>query len=1518
MGNVPFVNHHVHSYFSVLDGMPSPEEIAQAVKDMGQTHFSLTDHGTMSGIPSAYRAAKNLGLGFTPGVEFYYTQNHKVKQKDRHGKSDYHLILLATSNDGYHNLLKMNTPAWTEGFYRHPRVDYGILEQYSTDVVATTSCLGGIVNQALMRNDFDSALEELGKMIDVFGKENVYIEMQNSGEQEKKLILPGQLELHKKTGVPLLATADSHYAHKCDHDYHDTLICTSIGDQKLSAKRNSLTFKGEYHLHSGEEMIKLFPEDQFPGAVSNTVELAERTSFSMKIDDDLEYIMPKVKTDVGKTESETLREHVYLGASDPKRYGDENGNIPDSVKERIDYELGVVENMGFSGYFLIVENIVKIFAEHGIYVGPGRGCLDGNTPVFTKDGMKPISQIKKGDKVVTKDGEWGTVALTHKYDTDPDETFIRVLTTDGKELKLTAKHLVLTLEEDKSGNEEENFKKSSALKSGDILVSTLTGGQKGYSMVSSIEEIQIPPHVYDLSIMDGHPSFLTSTATVHNSAPGSVSVYSLGITNVDPLANDLYFERFLNPDRITMPDIDIDVPRTRRREALMLMEKEYGKGHVACISNYGKYRMKESIKRVAKVYGNSATNAQQLANEVKEYCETQTPVETLSTLAQKGVPTSIRKAVRGIEHIDEIIEHASKIEGRMFSNSIHACGIVITTGLVDDHFPIRVSEKAILPVCQFDGDDASALGGVKMDILGLINLNECETAEENIRLDLGEDIDTSNLPLDDEKVYEMLSHGDGGGVFQLGCLAGDTIIDGNPQLTIEKMYLARNSSFAQKSIRSMYVGEGVIGYNDIEEIMYSGKKMLYTLNANIESHDKNISIKATKDHRFMTSRGWVKLEELSTGEKIVAVSQDDISIDFNPSPIRGKEDIFRMFEELYPDYTQIKNVNIHPVRIGEAIIYPTHWNYEDKSFISCLIPEKNSDYASLCKRECQNIPESDGRKIIVKTYSDVVEEYMSNPPQGGKMLLPLGTDMATITSIQEYGVEDTYDISMNLAAQSYIANDFIVHNSSGMKSLLKNMKPDEIADISSALALFRPGPMGVDTHNIFCVRKNNSDADKSVPHEDMHEILKKTQSLTVYQEDIMAIARHYAGYSGAEADELRKAVAKKIPAKMEIQKNKFIPAVNERYGDNLGQTLWDIIEPFGAYAFCKAHSMAYAFLAFRTAWIKAHYRPQFAGAVIDQEAIDKGAKEVVNVISWAREGGVKIYNPDINKSDKRTMTSKDSIILPLRIIDSIGDNLSSTIIDERNKNGYFKSVVDFVSRCSINKNTLIKMAKAGSFDSLKAKRAVIIDRAEDIVSLSKTEKSNKKISEGLFGDIIEVPDTSSHIDLETELKDIFIDDYMLSVDDELYGKWERESMGIILGSHPFTTVKSLHSSKRMLSDFPPIDRYNRESPKCKFSGIITNVENKEYSRGVLTTFDVETDLAIVPAVAFSKVSPEVIEGKLAVMEGKIENDTFGNEEDESFSPKAIVYTMKPVDIEKLKKQDRNKKKQEAVERKKNK
>ena len=1636
---IDFVNHHVHSYFSALDGMPSTEDICERIVELGQKSFSITDHGTMSGIPSAYRIAKKAGIGFTPGIEMYFTKDRKIRSKDRLGEKYYHLILLAHNNQGYKNLSAMQTPAWEEGYYHKPRVDYEILDKYHEGLTVTTACLGGLVNQLLLRDNMKEAEKELGTLIDIFGKENVYVEIQRHDLPEQERILGKQVELAKKTGLELLATCDSHYCCPDDSDYHDSLLCTSTKAQKHETKR----FKFEtsnFYLHSAQEMSELFPEKDFPRALSNTVELAEKTEFSMKIDDDKEYIMPKIDTKKGLTEAETLREHVIKGASEAKRYGDTEGNIPEHVMERIDYELGIIDNMNFNGYFLIVENLVKLFAKNGIYVGPGRGCLAPETLVYTNKGLTPIKNMNIGDSIISETGKVRKInnVLTHK--TEKGEKLISLTNELGKNIQLTEKHRVLT--SDVHG--EKQWKKAKDILVGDIIVYSSNNNEPDYftlgnnkqlkdtqwgyligasltakvkdnhlywnidnnqlfgetllsilddknikytyvkdnSILESItivdedfvnyiirnknnrfiglgnvnftkgfiqslrsckdnvpclyeieldnrdalqalqvaadsvgihatikdnvitldktmgvgaeqrfmvtvkDVVEAPKEVYDISV-DGEPSFLTPFGTIHNSAPGSVVVYCLGITNLDPFAHTLFFERFLNPYRVSMPDIDIDVPQTKRQQALKLIEEEYGEGHVAHLSNYTMMAMRESLQRMGKVFGLDPSNSNKFTKAVAEYCEGNGV--NLKDLAQQNIPQEIKEKVQINDNVaHKIITTSSKLEGTLISYGVHASGIVITSTPVDENFPIRISKKAPLPICQYDGKDVEALGGVKFDMLGLINLDQCEETERNISIDLGEKVDTSDLPLDDPEVYEVLSTGETGGVFQLGCLSGDTLIDG---VKIEDYYLRRNSTTKATQIRSVFLGEGEVKPNKVNNVVFSGEKELYELWTS-----RGETIKATRDHKFFTQRGWVKLKDLEIYQDSVLTVSDQVGYNNSAGTIRGREDIISIIEKTNSQLKKIGSPS--PITVGNSTVYPTFVNkYKDNEFL-IVVPDHG--YKSTLKSsEIINTSDSNIYSEVI-SYSQVVESmynyYNGLNEEDLPLGLPLYTQWEEVQEITFYGIDKTYDIMMESPVHNFIANNIMVHNSTGIQSLTRNMKPDVFSDIPALIALYRPGPMGMDTHNEYCRRKNDG-ADMTVDHPEMEEILSGSYNLTVFQEDLMALSKHFAHYNGAEADDLRKAVAKKNPQKMEEQKRKFIPAVNENYSNHLGEKLWDIIEPFGAYAFCKAHSAAYAITTYRTAWLKTHYPAQFSGAVLDH--VLNNPDKLISTIAWIRSSNITINPPDINKSDLRTITTKDSITLPLDIIKNLGSNKAEDIIDERKKNGKYKSVVDFVSRNTVPRRMIIALAKAGAFDSLGANRAAVVANVDTIMSVSKTQASRNQLSSGLFGDLFKENDISDSeiVDVSNAPSDYVEDGKYYLVDADLYGKWERESLGILLGEHPYHTFKQLKKAQPYIRKYPPIDKFTKEAEKTQFSGVIMNIVNRTSNKGnEYVTFNLETDIASVPSIAFNRI-PEELEGSVVCVEGKIEDDAEGNGD---FIPKAICFGMKKLQVDRMK------------------
>ena len=1748
MPQVDFVNHHVHSHFSTLDGLSSPQEIVQRIVDLGQKSVSVTDHGSMSAIPSMYKAAKDAGIGFTPGCEMYFATDRTYKAPDKIGEKYYHLILLANNNEGYRNLLKMQTVAWEDGYYYKPRIDYDVLDKYHKGITVTTSCLGGIVNQYLLREDVKSAEREVSTLIDIFGKDNVYVELQNHGIKDQLKILGDQRDLAQRFDLKMIATTDSHYCTEDESDIHDSLLCTGTRAKKTDEKR--FRFESDQNfLQSGKKMLDLFPEEDFPGAISNTVELAEKTEFSMNMGDNKKYLMPAGHYGE-KSDVEVLRERVYAGAQDMKRYGDENGDIPEEVTKRIDYELSVIEKMQFSSYFLIMENIISLLARNGIHTGPGRGCVTAGTVVKTSAGEKSIEDMTVGDKVLTHTGEIKKVLNTMEYETGEGEELIRISATHSGStsyVTTTQKHLIYAVPSEsavglnsglyvpgKVGYQTPQWIPSSHIKVGDFIAEPVDFLSCGYvyRKVSDIEKVSNVEKVYDITVEDDN-SYVTSIGAIHNSAPGSVVVYCLGIVDVDPLEHGLLFERFLNPDRISMPDIDVDIPKSKRQKALELVEEEYGKGHVAHLSNYSKMGMRDSLLRAAKVYGLSPGDANKFRDEIATWCEDYG--ESLADFAKRGkAPKEIEKKIISTPHYNSIVKTAAKFVGRIMSYGVHASGILITDTPLDDNFPLRKSDKTQLPVCQFDGTDTESIGGVKFDLLGLINLDECEDTERNILLDLGEEVDSSDLAYDDEGVYNMLSHGNGGGVFQLGCVTGDTIVDGQ---RIDMMYSLRNSDLSTKEARSLFFGKGNIGNHCVDKVVFSGVKD--TIKVSTSHH----SVTCTPEHHIWTKQGWVKAGDLTNDDYILTV-KDDFTY---ASGVRGLEDIIDLYLTLNPGWERYQGKN--PVKVDGLTYYPHVINDKWDRYV-CFYPDEAYSTGVKAEEKAQARNDNGDKIVTIMSYGQMVETYVHENKSHDHIISPVGTTWEKVESIEDNGKEKTYDLMMDYPVNNFIANGIVTHNSSGIQSLLRHMQPSEFKHIPAILALYRPGPMGMGTHDEYCERRLGEHESVAM-HHDMEEVLGENYNLIIYQEDIMHIARLMAGYTGGEADDLRKAMAKKDPQKMEKHKKKFIPEVNKRYGGKLGNELWDVIEPFGAYAFnrclhgdtqvvspelgnisikdlyhmdfhgaeilsmnfngdiithrvnkvvksgkkplhtikttnghiikitkehrmltiqgygtiddglvCKgaqlfsydgknythyiprdgstgydnqypskikgnittkdkvreylyhlgykdiqediyipndngdrtslmcdffvdgvyistdtsnnienhvndnviyvtpfnyieeidsalmnpqagcideiieiippetdnngeictemtydiemmpdgpsnfianglvshnSHSVAYGMITYRTAWLKAHYPAQFSGAVIDQRM--SNPDDVFETVSWIKREGIGVYAPDVQRSEMRSVTTSDSIYLPLHIIKGMGAKKAEEIIDERNANGPFKSVVDFAARCKLSKSMIINMAKAGAFDSMGANRAAVISKAEEIIDASKSHKSVMDLKQGLFGSMISSSHKGHEVDVSEDPIIITVDGEDIEVDDTVRSQWERDIMGVLIGTHPFEALRDEPYFQNMFVIYPPIDEYTQASRNAQFCGYIYNISNRVSGKGnPYCSFMIETDRASVPALRFKEPIDESHEGAFIKVEGFIENDANGEGED--FTPKAICNKIIKVDVKK--------------------
>ena len=526
----------------------------------------------------------------------------------KEGKADadyYHMVLLAKNEVGYRNLLALTTAAHLDGYYYKPRIDKELLAKHAEGLIGTSACLGGEVLRRLAEGDERAARQAADDYRSILGPENFYIEVQDHGVAQQGSLHPQLVELARDMKIPLLATNDTHYTVPEQHDAHDLLLC--IGTATNVDTPGRLKFEtNEFFLKSPAEMRRLF-RGELAEAMDNTVRVAEQVDLKLEFD---QLRLPHFPVPDGETAESWLRKECERGLVD--RYP----QVTDEIGHRLDYELGIIDRMGYSGYFLIVADFTRFAREQGIYT------------------------------------------------------------------------------------------------------------------------------------------------TCRGSAPGSIVTYSLGITPVDPLAYGLPFERFLNPDRVTMPDIDIDFQDSRRDEVIEYVTRKYGDDRVAQIITFGTLGAKAAIRDVGRAMGLTYAEADRVAKAV--------PNE-LNISLERAVETSpqLRELIAGDERVDKLIGVAKQLEGVARHASTHAAGIVISREPLTEIMPLQRATDGRTTMTQFEMHACEALGLLKFDFLGLINLTILADAVALIRDHRGVEIDVDNLPLDDTKTFELLSTGETTGIFQL-------------------------------------------------------------------------------------------------------------------------------------------------------------------------------------------------------------------------------------------------------------------------------------------------------------------------------------------------------------------------------------------------------------------------------------------------------------------------------------------------------------------------------------------------------------------------------------------------------------------------------------------------------------------------------------------------------------------------------------------------------------------------------
>jgi len=596
-----FTHLHLHTEYSLLDGAARITKLMERASKLGMKNIAVTDHGVMYGAVEFYKQAKDHGIKPIIGCEVYIAERSRLDKDPVKDKNQYHLILLAENQQGYKNLMKIVSEGFINGFYYKPRVDKEVLRKYSEGLICLSACIAGEIPSQILDGNFERAKQTALEYKNIFGENNFFLELQEHGIEEQKLINEKLIDFGKDLDIPLVLTNDTHYINKEDAKFHDILLC--IQTQKTVDEERMRFPSEEFYLKSYEEMMEIFPGME--EAAENTNKIAERCNVEF---DFSTTHLPNFDVPEGYGKFEYLEKLCNEGLED--RYD----NITVEIKERLEYELGVIKSMEYVDYFLIVWDFIRYAKEKDIMVGPGRG-----------------------------------------------------------------------------------------------------------------------------------------------SAVGSLVAYALKITDIDPLRYSLIFERFLNPERISMPDIDIDFCYERREEVIDYVVEKYGSDKVAQIVTFGTMAARGAIRDVGRAMNFSYKEVDFIAKRI--------PMELGITIKKAlEMNEKLRELYETDDDVKELIDISRKVEGLPRHTSTHAAGVVISKLPITEYVPLSRNKDVI--TTQYNMTELEELGLLKMDFLGLRTLTVTRDAKDLIEKNYDIEIDFDNMNFDDPEVYKMFAEGNTLGIFQ--------------------------------------------------------------------------------------------------------------------------------------------------------------------------------------------------------------------------------------------------------------------------------------------------------------------------------------------------------------------------------------------------------------------------------------------------------------------------------------------------------------------------------------------------------------------------------------------------------------------------------------------------------------------------------------------------------------------------------------------------------------------------------
>jgi DNA-directed DNA polymerase III PolC len=1482
-----FVHLHQHTEYSMLDGAARiGDAVAAAVAD-GQPAMGITDHGNMYGVLDFYKACRSEQNAITPiiGTEAYMAHDSRAERPPRRGRVDdsggevdggkklyYHLTLLAQDDVGYKNLIQLASRAYLEGYYYKPRVDWEILAEHHEGVIATTGCLGGHVLQSLMNQGFDAALEKAARLQDIFGRDNLFVEIQDHGIPEQQRTNPQLLEIARKLQAPLLATNDSHYVKQGDAVAHDALLCVQTGS--LMSDPDRFKFHGDHHyLKTAEEMRHLFRE--VPSACDNTLWIAERCNVEIEFGKPQ---LPDFPLPDGFTDDAAYLEHLsFAGARE--RWGDD---LPDDVVERLAYELKVIGDMGFSSYFLIVWDLIRHARDHGIRVGPGRG-----------------------------------------------------------------------------------------------------------------------------------------------SAAGCAVAYTLRITDLDPIKYDLLFERFLNPSRISMPDIDMDFDSRYRDEMIRYAAERYGRDRVAQIVTFSTIKARAAVRDAARVLGKPYIVGDKVAKAMPPLVMGRdTPLYACLERHPKfedgyKMATELRDMYATDPEAKEVIDVAKGLEGLRRQDGIHAAAVVITKEPLTDYLPVqRKPESGQDPaeapvVTQYEMHGVEELGLLKMDFLGLRNLDVITDTLELIRTTRGIEVDIDDVDLTDGPTYELLRRADTIGVFQLeggpmrslirslaptefedvaalvalyrpGPMAanmhtdyadrkngrqevtylhpdaeeilGDTyglciyqegimriaqrfagyslaeadnlrkacLPAGTKMLTRSRGYVPIEMvmSLSDPSVQTIDERTATSRYEAVADVWPVGVKPVYRMTTST-----GYTVEATANHPFLVGDRWVELGEIAPGDLVgvagmtrthggsrisdaeidlsaLLISEGftpDIEVSAGPPHFCNTDpdllDAFRSayaghFGEGFPQRREVTIAGVTRLRLRRAELLALRPVLGRLG----LAGDKRIPDA-VVNAPLRKVERFLGLYFCADGWADRNGMAFGSKSRDvcaalKRMLLRLGVvSNLCHRDIPGYGRHWTLSIADKDMARrlAHAIEPHLTEIKWGKVARWMDEWPvgASTTNIGIPAAFLRSElerrqratgrswrDLGVDTGGYTRCSLLHRRTVRDLMYSERLEDLATGHLLwdTVVDVEFVGhkecfdfrMANEERPYAVVE-DFLVHNCGKKSKELIAKERVKFVNGCETTgYGADIGTAWFDIIEPFADYAFNRSHSYGYGFVAYQTAFLKANYPAEYLSALLT--SVKQSLEKAAVYLAECRAMGIEVLVPDVNRSasdfapvidlapvgeggDGATAAPASQILFGLSAVRNVGEGLVELIISERTENGPFEDFYGFCQRVNtgvLNKRTIESLIKAGGFDSMGHPRQGLLTVFEQIVDATLARRKEHDMGVmSLFGEAEDGPAFDERI----KVPDVEFDKKQRLT-------FEKEMLGLYVSDHPLLGAEQALKRKVdcTLAELVEVD----EGAQRTVGGVITALQRKWTKKGdLMAVFTLEDLQGTVEVMVFPKTMAQI-------------------------------------------------------------